>query len=385
MIDPDTKNNIVSWNEWVTRTTAFTKKQSDGTSTVVDAKNTTLEKKVASTEKLVELTNNDLPRFSIHLYNIAHQFTRIKELKQSLAEDQVVVHFDYSENYNCKWSKEIKDTHFGGCHKQVTLHTGVLYFSEGQSEAFTTVSSCLRHDAVATWAHLDPVLEHIKTSHPSAKNIHLVSDGPTSQYRNKVSFYLASTVPFMKGFKSVTWNFTEASHGKGAPDGVGGALKNLADRLVAYGTDIPDAEALLHNLSKQSSVKLFKVTEEKVETYRELVPPSLKTVQGTLKVHQLVSTDPGWAMVLVVEYDGDLYPGTVTQIVEDQFEVDTMNCAGENRFFYPSIGFPGDKVWYFRDNIKDMIPEPMPATSSARHFSVAAEIWAKWRRGEERR
>ncbi|KAI4805510.1 hypothetical protein KUCAC02_010120, partial [Chaenocephalus aceratus] len=88
---------------------------------------------------------------------------------------------------------------------------------------------------------------------------------------------------------------------------------------------------------------------------------------------------------VLVEYDGDLYPGTVIQIVEDQFEVDTMNCAGENRFFYPSIGFPGDKVWYFRDNIKDMIPEPMPATSSARHFSVAADIWAKWRRGEERR
>ncbi|KAJ4947672.1 hypothetical protein JOQ06_009705, partial [Pogonophryne albipinna] len=249
--------------------------------------------------------------------------------------------------------------------------------SEEQSEAFTTVSSCLRHDAVATWAHLDPVLEHIKTSHPSAKNIHLVSDGPTSQYRNKVSFYLASTVPFMKGFKSVIWNFTEASHGKGAPDGVGRALKNLADRLVAYGTDIPDDEALLHNLSKQSSVKLFKVTEEKVETYRELVPPSLKTVQGTLKVHQLVSTDPGKIKVrevscfcmpacdcyspkefilkenaaseekaeesievgqwVLVEYDGDLYPGTVIQIVEDQFEVDTMNCAGENRLFYPSI------------------------------------------------
>ncbi|KAI4830301.1 hypothetical protein KUCAC02_001941, partial [Chaenocephalus aceratus] len=187
------------------------------------------------------------------------------------------------------------------------------------------------------------------------------------------------------GFKSVTWNYTEASHGKGAPDGVGGALKNLADRLVAYGTDIPDAEALLHNLSKQSSVKLSKVTEEKVETYRELVPPSLKTVQGTRKVHQLVSTDAENAASeekaeesievgqwVLVEYDGDLYPGTVIQIVEDQFEV--VNCAGENRFFYPSIGFPGDKVWYFRDNIKDMIPEPMPATSSARHFSVTAEI-----------
>lgn len=39
--------------------------------------------------------------------------------------------------------------------------------------------------------------------------------------------------PYEYDFKGITWNFFEASHGKGAPDGVGGALKKLADRIVA--------------------------------------------------------------------------------------------------------------------------------------------------------
>lgn len=287
IVDPTTKNNIVSWSEWVTRSIPMKKKMQNSTTTEFEMKTTILEKKVATIEKLTELTKSDLPRFCTHLYNIGHQFTRLKQLKETLTENDVVVHVDYSENYTCKWSKEIKDTHFGGSHEQVTLHTGVMYFNDGQAESFATVSDSLQHDAVATWAHLEPVLEDIRASHPQAKNIHFLSDGPTSQYRNKVAFYLASTVPFMKGFKTVTWNFTEASHGKGAPDGVGGALKNLADRLVAYGTDIPNAAALLENLSSQSTVKLFKVTEENITKCGELVAPSLKSVPGTLKVHQV--------------------------------------------------------------------------------------------------
>lgn len=287
VVDPTTKNNTVSWSEWVTRSTPMTKKLQNGTTTGFEMKITGLEKKVATIEKLVELTKTDLPRFCTHLYNIWHQFTRVKQLKETLTENDVIVHVDYSENYTCKWSKEIKDTHFGGSHQQVTLHTGVMYFSDGQAESFATVSGSLQHDAVATWAHLEPVLDHIRASRPQAKNIHFLSDGPTSQYRNKVAFYLASTVPFVKGFKTVTWNFTEASHGKGAPDGVGGALKNLADRLVAYGTDIPNAAALLENLSNQSSVRLFEVTEENIAKCGELVAPSLKSVPGTMKVHQV--------------------------------------------------------------------------------------------------
>ncbi|XP_062862381.1 uncharacterized protein LOC134324457 [Trichomycterus rosablanca] len=264
-------------------------------------------------------------------------------------------------------------------------------------------------------------------------------------------------------------------HGKGAPDGVGGALKNLADRIVAYGTSIPDADTLFEQLAKNSSVTLYKVSEEDIKASNELVPTQLKSVRGTMKIHQLTSTKPGvistrevscfcekdcqcfspcvhtfsereespdnaestievgqWVLVeydaelfpgtvtqvnlifcekdcqcfspcvhtfsereespdnaestievgqwVLVEYDAELFPGTVTQIVDGQYEVDTMSCAGENRFFVPSIRFPGERVWYYRNDIRDIIPEPLPVTSSARHFCVLPEIWARHRK-----
>ncbi|XP_038124838.1 uncharacterized protein LOC119772465 [Cyprinodon tularosa] len=335
-------------------------------------------------------------------------------MKDSLADDAVAIHIDYSENYSCKYAREIKETHFGTGNDQVTLHTGVIYLSRDRVEAFASLSACLQHDAVATWAHLDPVLKHIRKKYPEAYNIHFISDGPTSQYRNKSCFYLASTVPFMHGFKSVTWNYTEASHGKGAPDGVGGALKNLADRIVSYGTSIPNADSLYDQLKVNSSVTLFKVSEEKIKASSELMPPNQKVVPGTLKIHQLTSTKPGViatrevscfcdkscyptvthllsddgeepdatetikvGQLVLVQYDGDLYPGKVTQIAEGQYEVETMSCIGENRFYYPSKRYPGEDVWYYRQDIREIIPEPLPATSSARHFCVLPDIWAK--------
>ncbi|KAL1250664.1 hypothetical protein QQF64_018460 [Cirrhinus molitorella] len=417
-LDPLTQGNTVIWQEWITRSVTVTKTRKDGSTEERQTKKTFLEKRTSSIERLLALTTEHLPGFAVHMFNVKHQYLTLKAMKDTLTDDAVAVHVDYSENYSCKYAKEIKDTHFGTGNDQVTLHTGVLYLSRGRVEAFASLSDCLQHDAVATWAHLDPVLRYIRGKYPEAHNLHFISDGPTSQYRNKTSFYLASTVPFMHGFQWVTWNFTEASHGKGAPDGVGGALKNLADRIVSYGTSIPDAESLYEQLKNNSSVTLYKVSEEKIKASFELVPPNLKTVPGTLKIHQLASTKPGvidtrevscfcgrncqcfstncyvfseegdedpdrteatievgqWVLV---EYDGDFFPGTVTQIAEGQYEVDTMTCAGENRFYVPSIRFPGERVWYYRQDIRDIIPEPLPVTSSARHFCILPDIWAK--------
>lgn len=71
----------------------------------------------------------------------------------------------------------------------------------------------------------------------------------------------------------MTWNYTDASHGKGAPDGVGGALKNLADRLRACGTSIPDADTLHVQLKMNFSVVVYQISEEKITAGYEMVPP----------------------------------------------------------------------------------------------------------------
>ena len=135
-----------------------------------ETKKTFHESRTWSIERLLALTSEHLPSFAIHVFNVKHQYLTLKPMKDTLADDAVAVHIDYSENYSCKYAKEIKDTHFGSGNDQVTLHTGVLYLSRGRGEAFAFLSACLQHDAVATRAHLDPVLKFIREKYPEANN-----------------------------------------------------------------------------------------------------------------------------------------------------------------------------------------------------------------------
>lgn len=91
-----------------------------------------------------------------------------------------------------------------------------------------------------------------------------------------------------------TWNYLEAGHGKGAPDGVGGLLKRTADRLVSLGSDLPNAVDVYAALTRsQSGVQLFFVPQEDVQTVDSLLSAHLPTIQGTMKIRQVVTTKYG--------------------------------------------------------------------------------------------
>ena len=92
------------------------------------------------------------------------------------------------------------------------------------------------------------------------------------------------------GFKTATWNFTEAGHGKGAPDGVGGLVKRTADKLVAYGNDISDAGELFKSLKEADiAVNLFCITNEMIsEIDCELSSVVTIPVKGTMLLHQVI-------------------------------------------------------------------------------------------------
>lgn len=192
-------------------------------------------------ETLLDLFNAQLSKFKRHNYNIRQQFAFSRALKQELSTDECIIHVDFSENYGCKYSSEIQAVHFTVSHQQATLHTGVLYVGPNASPiCLTTLSSSRQKGPGAIWEHLWPVLNCIKEEHPMVNVLHFLSDGQCSQYHQRGNFYLFCTELFQKGFEKGTWNFFEANHGKGAPDGVGGVLKRIADDLVSKGTDIPD-------------------------------------------------------------------------------------------------------------------------------------------------
>ncbi|KAK1878039.1 Enolase [Dissostichus eleginoides] len=336
-----------------------------------------------------------------------------------------------SENYSCKYSQEIQSVHFGGSHQQASLHTGVLYTAGGQApHTFCSISPSRRHDPVAIWAHLDPILKVVRERHPQVSILHFFSDGPATQYRQKGNFFYLSTEPYKYGFKEITWNFFEASHGKGAPDGVGGVLKRSADRIVAHGGDIPDAQSLYDKLkSLDTSVELFFVPERDIESKTQV--PAIAAVKGTLRIHQAISLTPGQmkyrdisclckreegvldcpcfnlqevtladvpvssdespasgkapdnprrpAMIevkhigewCVVNYDNEAYPGFIMDAEGHSVKVKCMHRNGINKFHWPS---PREDIcWYYDWHILCLIPEPQALNK--RSVQIEASAW----------
>jgi hypothetical protein len=237
-------------------------------------------------ESLMHEITNSTNRMKMHTFNMQHQHEAYANTIATLDENSCVLHIDYSENFSCGYAKEIQSAHFGGSHPQATLHTGVLYFKD-DTISFTSISDSLEHGPIAVWKHLEPIHDLIKTQ-KNINTIHYFSDGPTTQYRQKHNFFLFST---RCPFTHATWNFFEAGHGKGAADGVGGALKRKADNLLRHGTDLPTPQRLYEELKKsKTGIKLFWVGRECIEKFRNSVKHLLDAqipVPGTMKLHQV--------------------------------------------------------------------------------------------------
>ncbi len=159
---------------------------------------------------------------------------------------------------------------------------------------FSTISPCRHKGPPAVWQHLNPVLDYLQATYPQVSVLHFFSDGPCTQYKQRGNFFLFSTELDRRGFKAGSWNFFEASHSKGAPDDVGGALKRTADMMVAKGRDIPDAHELFKALTEtNTTVKLFFVKSEDIESAMKKMPKHIPAVPGTMRIHQVITLAPG--------------------------------------------------------------------------------------------
>lgn len=256
--------------------------------TVTEKQKTTMKPKDA----LVKL-ETDLIVFFKHCYKIVHQYETIKHLKENLNLSEAVVHVDFSENYSLKFSEEVQSMHFGASRQQVSIHTAVIYthnFSTGSISptSFCTVSKCLRHDVPAIWAHLDPLIEEVQKLNSFVDTIHFLSDSPSSQYRNKSMFYVISQLESNHELIKITWNYSEAGHGKGPPDGVGATVKRTADRIVNFGSDVGSFEQFYNLIGTLENIIVKEVKEKDILTKEKLIPPNLKPFKGTFSVYQVL-------------------------------------------------------------------------------------------------
>ncbi|XP_034093341.1 uncharacterized protein LOC117560540 [Gymnodraco acuticeps] len=421
----------VELTQWSTETVIREKKNKDGKKDKVPMKITVKKKKDIVLADLLEMFQGQLRHFKRHTFNIKSQFTHYRELRKSMTNQECLIHVDFLENYSCKLAAEIQAMHLAPNQKQATLHTGILHVG-GTAEhmCFGTISASKEKGPPAIWAHLSPILDEVKASYPSVEVVHFFSDGPCTQYRQKGNFFLLSTELMNRGFKRGTWNFFEASHGKGAPDGVGGLLKRMADRLVSQGHDIPSAEHLYSALVNSGTVRVFYKRENLVDEAINKMPSHLPAVPSTMRIHQVVTGAPGeilyrdvscpctarqsyecrcddthtfsfevqqttpslpqapkgnskenerlWGPDSIgqwcaLKYDEDIYPGVIQEVMDTHVQVKCMHVAGVNRFFWT---LREDVLLYPFEDILRVIPPPKSVTS--RHVEIDKDIWSSF-------
>ncbi|XP_063074360.1 uncharacterized protein LOC134464949 [Engraulis encrasicolus] len=152
-----------------------------------------------------------------------------------------------------------------------------MHYTNKQKASFCTVSESKRQDAAAIWTHMEPVLRDIRSKFPTIDTIHFWSDGPSKQYKNKTNFYLLCIVP--------------TSHGKGAPDGIGGTVKRTADSLILRGHDIINGDVFQDMVgSNLCKTELYTISEADMQPYDTLLAQPIKPVPGTRKFHQVAPT-----------------------------------------------------------------------------------------------
>lgn len=185
--------------------------------------------------KFIEELKEELRVWKSHLERAVNQFKAIKAAKiEAETGEAIVVQMDWSENFALRDSMEISSAFFGAM--QISIHPMVCWTASGTYTA-AAISDCRTHQASAVFASLTPVIQEW-TKEKRFQKLVVVSDSPTSQYRNRWAVWLLQNLISQLGIPEATWIYTEVGHGKGPADGVGAAVKRKMTRAMAA----PDAE-----------------------------------------------------------------------------------------------------------------------------------------------
>lgn len=426
-------NAIIHYEKWDTKKEKYKDKSGK-------VKETTLTIKVRVEQSALEVVNKleeQMLKYLKHKGNIMNQFTSIKLLKTQMKDDEVLVHMDFSENYNLKYHSEVQSFHFGGSRKQVSLHTVVLYYKNSiyedtKNKLFCTISENLSHGPQAILGHLQPIFQFINDKKPNLRAIHFLSDGPSSQYRNKLMFQLfpKEIQKYFSNVQSTTWNYLEAGHGKGAPDGIGAVVKRTADSLVSQGKDISSFEIFTRELKNNvRSVQIDVITKDNINSMMNNInTANIKPFKGTMQVHQVVvqfnedahltaqmktlscfkcpvmkkcnhfnigsmiirkeptkekkteakekktDTSIKLSSYVIVNYEGEFFPGIVEGINNEEYIINTMCMSGPSHWKWPE---KKDTCTYTINDIVETIDVPMMV--NVRGTMSVPEI-DKWRK-----
>lgn len=101
-----------------------------------------------------------------------------------------------------------------------------------------------------------------------------------------------------KNLDGMTWNYSASGHGKGPMDGVGGAVKRNADRLVLQGLDISSAKSFVEKM-KDSKVDIWEVPGSEIDKMKTQLPSKIVGIPEIMNVHQITWSRQSWSYVFL--------------------------------------------------------------------------------------
>lgn len=225
----------------------------------------TLVNHLENVTDFVENLCDRLEKLKPHSHIAKKQSLFIKNRKQNLAVDEVLVCFDFSENYAYVAQDAAQAFHYNN--DQCTVFPVIYYFKRKSKivhRSLIFLSECTKHDTAAVDTILIKLIPEIKKEVGKVKKIIYVSDGAKQHFKN--GFQMSNLKNHKEDFDiDAEWHFTPTAHGKSGHDGLAACFKREARRssLKAKPCDaILNAESL-YSWAKQyfKGVKIFRFSK----------------------------------------------------------------------------------------------------------------------------
>lgn len=252
-----------------------------------------------SKTEFITAMKKEFDTFVTHVKRVSEQYKAVKQMKDALPENHVLVQMDFSENYNCQTMEEIQSAYWNS--SMVTLHPTIIYYKNTSGnlchKSLVFVSEVLHHNAAMVSAIVNDVVGISKEYVTDLKQVHFWTDSPSSQYRNKSVFDLISRFEESHNCRA-SWHYFESGHGKSACDGVGGTTKRNADMAVKQNKAVIQDASDFFAWATQSEgeIQYHMITQDVydrqsivIEARKELIKP----IKGTMSLHSIAVEEHG--------------------------------------------------------------------------------------------
>ena len=232
-----------------------------------------------SGEEAKDLLLQQVKELKLHLFTKNHQHEQFKLLKENLKDNEIIIHVDFSENYDNKQQNTTQSACFG--YQSFSLYTVCIYYNEKgivKVEMLVLVTPTTEHNPKITWCLNKFLLCHFNRSYDT---VYFWSDGCAVQFKSKFTFH---NLTFFPADIKIHWHY---HHCKGAVDGPGGCVKNTVYcHVKAWKTVLGNPKQFAEYANSIiTNIDILYVRDD--DLLYDINKENVKAVPGTLKVRHI--------------------------------------------------------------------------------------------------